>query len=395
MLRLWNSVLFYSTFVLTSLILFAVIEWTSLTSWISSFLYPIIALYVSYAVSVLFWQQYDIRARLPIASRVRGKHKAVFITGCDSGFGLWLALDLLDRDFTVMSGCLSVESDGANRLRAHPNASNRLLLVPLDVTSESSVTEALQTVQNELRTRRLHLYALVNNAGIMASCEIEFGSCDLFERQLQVNCLGAIRVTKALLPLLRDASLVHQSVRDHPIPMDAVPRIINMCSLAGRHAIPGINSYCVSKAGFITFTQGLRRELAKWSIDVVSIEPHLFRTNLVYQERQLNDLATAWNESPECTRDAYGETYYQRFRTFVQKMLNTARGDVRLVVQVVRNSLLDPAPLTCYRVLAHPLERVRFVLYDLLPEALLDQVAHLVMNGQIGKPKAISIHKNT
>jgi hypothetical protein len=155
----------------------------------------------------------------------------------------------------------------------------------------------------------------------------------------------------------------------------------------------GINSYCVSKAALISFTQGLRRELSKWSIDVISIEPHLFRTNLVYQERQLNDLAKAWNESPDSTRAAYGEQYYQRFRKFVQRMLDTARGDTRIVVQTVQNALLDPAPLPCYRVLAHPLERVRFLAYDLLPESLLDQLAHLVMKNQTGEPDAINADK--
>lgn len=158
--------------------------------------------------------------------------------------------------------------------------------------------------------------------------------------------------------------------------------------------LKGINAYCVSKAAFINFTEGLRRELSKWSIDVISIEPHLFKTNLVYQERQLNDLTVAWNESPDSTQAAYGKQYYDKFRTFVKRMLETARGDTRIVVQTVQNALLDPAPCAVYRVLGHPLERVRFWIYDFLPAALLDQLAFLIMKMQVGQPQAFESKSN-
>jgi NADP-dependent 3-hydroxy acid dehydrogenase YdfG len=253
MLRVWNLILFYVLFASISLVLFAALEWTSLSSWIAPFLFPLLSLYIAYSTSLLCWQQYDLRARLPLSSQVSSSHKAVLVTGCDSGFGLWLALDLLDLGFTVIGCCLSSQSDGANRLRSHRHSSTRLVLVTLDVTSEQSVSDALQMVQTELCARHLHLFALVNNAGIMASCEIEFGCSTLFERQLSVNCLGAVRVTKAFLPLLREASLVRQSLLDHPTPMDSVPRVINMCSLAGRHAIPGKPSLFQSLNGPLIF----------------------------------------------------------------------------------------------------------------------------------------------
>lgn len=97
----------------------------------------------------------------------------------------------------------------------------------------------------------------------MISTEIEFGSVSLFESQMNVNCIGAIRVTKAFLPLLRKASLINQKIIKRPnqkysdLKENGV-RIINVCSLAGRHSIPGIVSYCVSKASLVSFSEGLR-----------------------------------------------------------------------------------------------------------------------------------------
>lgn len=66
----------------------------------------------------------------------------------------------------------------------------------------------------------------MNNAGILATGEVEFGrTLDSFERQVQVNCLGTIRVTKAFGPLLRRCR--------------SWPRLVNVTSLAARISLPG------------------------------------------------------------------------------------------------------------------------------------------------------------
>ena len=64
----------------------------------------------------------------------------------------------------------------------------------------------------------LALWAVVNNAGIAAFTEIEWCSVDQFQRILDVNVLGVVRVTKAFLPLLRYSK----------------GRVINVASLAGK-----------------------------------------------------------------------------------------------------------------------------------------------------------------
>ena len=67
------------------------------------------------------------------------------------------------------------------------------------------------------------LWAVVNNAGIATFTEIEWCSVDQFQRILDVNVLGVVRVTKAFLPLLRYSH----------------GRVVNVASLAGKHAVFG------------------------------------------------------------------------------------------------------------------------------------------------------------
>ena len=81
---------------------------------------------------------------------------------------------------------------------------------------------------------------------------------------MDVNCMGVVRVTKAFLPLLRRNG--HNR-----------SRVVNVASLAGRFTMPAFVAYCMSKGAVITFSDGLRRELSKWNIDIICIEPHLYR----------------------------------------------------------------------------------------------------------------------
>jgi 3-hydroxybutyrate dehydrogenase len=140
----------------------------------------------------------------------------------------------------VYAGCLFPNSNGAQKLKSH---SDKIRIVKLDVTSDIDALDARRFVENDLKKNNCELWAIVNNAGILASTEIEMGSMECFKTQIEVNTLGVIRVTKAFLPLLR---------KSHG-------RVVNVASLAGRFAIPGMVGYCVSKCGVISFSGMTRR----------------------------------------------------------------------------------------------------------------------------------------
>lgn len=195
--------------------------------------------YVARAISNQLWERVVRNSQLLPIEQVIPKGKAVLITGCDTGFGHQLVHQLLDYGFTVFAGCLRPDSAGARKLKSY-GKSNKIFILDMDVTKEQSVQNSLNSFKHSLEANNLQLFALINNAGIMASTEIEFGSVKLFQSQMDVNCMGAIRVTKAFLPFLRQSSLLHQGViRTGKPNMEVGPRVINVCSLAGRFAIPG------------------------------------------------------------------------------------------------------------------------------------------------------------
>ena len=119
-------------------------------------------------------------------------------------------------------------------------------------------------------------------------------------------------MTKSFLPLLRKTSTDDQSIGS---------KVINVASLAGQFSIPGMVGYCVSKCGVISFSEELRCEMKKkLNIDVITIEPHLFNTNLVNNEHNHHLLNKAWDETPADIKEAYGECYFTGYQRFLNKV---------------------------------------------------------------------------
>ena len=134
------------------------------------------------------------------ANTLMRRDKAVLVTGCDSGFGLQLALDLCDQGVQVFAACLSLQSIGARRLLALQNP--LMCVIKCDVTSDDDVLALRKCVDERLDSERV-LWAVVNNAGINFTGDIELTTLDFFQRVTDVNYLGVVRVTKVFLPLVR------------------------------------------------------------------------------------------------------------------------------------------------------------------------------------------------
>ena len=75
----------------------------------------------------------------------------ITVLGCDSGFGQNLAIRLDSMGFKVYAGCLTINGDGAQHLRNI--CSDRLILVPLDVTKNEEISAATQLVLSTLEDR--------------------------------------------------------------------------------------------------------------------------------------------------------------------------------------------------------------------------------------------------
>lgn len=184
--------------------------------------------------------------------------RTVLVTGASSGIGRAIALRLAAAGWQVFAG-VRQGADGV-ALAADPAATGRVTPVTLDVTDPQHIADVARTVGAAVGDRGLD--ALVNNAGIAAAAPLEIIPVEGLRRQLEVNVIGQIAVTQALIPLLRVSA----------------GRIVNITSIAGLVAGPVLGAYSASKFALEALTDTLRLELAPWGIDVVAVEPGVIAT---------------------------------------------------------------------------------------------------------------------
>nr|CAD7596808.1 unnamed protein product [Timema genevievae] len=141
------------------------------------------------------------------------------------------------------------------------------------------------------------LWAVINNAGVVSIGETELMPVELFQRIIEVNTLGSVRVAKAFLPLIRTSK----------------GRLVFTASCAGRFTVPGLVPYSMSKHAIVSFIDGLRREMRKWSVTVHGIEPMIYRTPMSITESHKIFLNQQWVTLPEETRQLYGDSYVDQY----------------------------------------------------------------------------------
>jgi len=274
--------------------------------------------------------------------------RAVVITGTSSGIGRACAL-LLARSGFLVFAAVRKTADG-ERLKNEDG--DRLIPIQIDVTDRDGIAAAAQLTATTLRERGHSLYALVNNAGIGVSAPLEFQPLDDIRRSFEVNVLGQIAVTQAFLPLLRETR----------------GRIVNICSVGDRIAIPFGGTLNGSKSAFAMMSESLRLELRPWGMHVVIIDPGAITTPAV--DKTLGDPEGALRRmSPDAER-----LYGRFFRGFVSRAeareRNGSPPDV--VASAVLSALRDQKPHPRYVVGKGA--RTLATLPKVLPAPLLDRV---------------------
>ena len=205
---------------------------------------------------------------------------SVLITGASRGIGRAAALRLDRKGFDVIAG---VRSEEAGRALAG-EASDRLRVVQIDVADEASVRAAAATVGDRLDV-------LVNNAGIAVGGVIEALPLADLRHQLEVNVVGQVAVTQALLPALRATS----------------GRIVFISSVSGRASVPALTPYAASKFAIEAIADGLRVELRAWGIDIVLVEPGSIDTDIWRAgEAQLDTAVAAMSDRAPPARYVVG-----------------------------------------------------------------------------------------
>src|SRR3984885_7197618 len=132
--------------------------------------------------------------------------------------------------------------------------------VALDVTDEGAAVSAVQGAINAFG----RLDVLVNNAGYANVNSIEDMAAEDFREQIETNFFGVVNVTRAALPVFR-------AQRDG--------RIIQISSLGGRLATPGLSAYQSAKWAVGGFSEVLAKEVGPLGIKVTVVEPGGMRTD--------------------------------------------------------------------------------------------------------------------
>lgn len=169
--------------------------------------------------------------------------KTILITGCSSGFGREIASHFLDRDWQVVATMRTPRADVLP-------ASDRLRILPLDVTDADSIRRAVDAAGP--------VDVLINNAGIGAAAPFELTPATLVRELFETNTIGTMAVTQAVLPQFRQRR-------------DGV--IVNITSSATLEALPMISLYTASKAAVNAFTESMALELAPFNIRVHLVAP--------------------------------------------------------------------------------------------------------------------------
>jgi 3-hydroxybutyrate dehydrogenase len=194
--------------------------------------------------------------------------KSILVTGAASGIGAGLAAELARSGHHVVASDLRVEGVAAvaAAIRATGGSAEALAL---DVTSDASVSAAMGAVSRPVDV-------LVNNAGLQYVASLEEFPMAKWELLVQVMLIGVARLTRALLPGMRERGY---------------GRIINVGSIHSLVGSPFKSAYVAAKHGLIGFAKVIALETAGADITINTICPSYVRTPLV--DNQIAEQARA------------------------------------------------------------------------------------------------------
>ncbi len=271
--------------------------------------------------------------------------RTALVTGASTGIGRATALELARCGFAVLAGVRKPEDGEA----LQTSATGELEPVIIDVTDAASIEAAAATVSEQAGGG---LAGLVNNAGVAYTGPLEFVALDDLRHQLEVNLIGHLAVTQAMLPELRKAR----------------GRIVNVTSIGGLVATPFFGPYVASKFALEAVSDCLRVELRPWGIETIAIEPGSAATEIWDSGQSIADETRA-RMGDEAER-LYGEALDQTQRI---SAATGARGiPPEEVARVIHKALTVRRPRARYTV-GRDAIGMKFA-SRLLPDRLWDRI---------------------
>ena len=237
------------------------------------------------------------------------KNKTALVTGVSSGIGREIAQLLAERGARVFGSVRNSKS--ANPIRG-------VDLVSMDVTDDTSVNAAVQTIGQKAGTVQL----LVNNAGYSFMGALEETSVDEARQQFETNLFGVLRLTNAILPGMRQQGF---------------GRIVNISSVLGFLPSPYMGIYAASKHAVEGYTETLDHEIRRFGVRALLVEPAYTKTKI-----------RGNSKFPKVALEVYAD---ERKRLTEAVQQNIEHGDdPRIVAEAVYQALTAKSPRLRYPV---------------------------------------------
>ncbi|MEO5371732.1 MAG: SDR family oxidoreductase [Magnetococcus sp. DMHC-1] len=249
--------------------------------------------------------------------------KNILITGASSGIGREIAIHFVKSNIWNVIATVRNELDGESLIMKTKGLAT---VVYMDIAKQRDINIASEQVNEIVGSHGL--YALINNAGIVVSGPLECLHIEAIRNQFDVNLFGAIAMTQAMLPLIRQAH----------------GKIINIGSISGRVTLPLMGPYSASKAAFERISMAFRSELYPWGIPVTLIEPGNFKTP-IWKKSIASTKNCMANFTIEC------QNRYINYLLKAEKLSNKMEkrsGDVSKLVKVIEKVLSDQKPKAKY-----------------------------------------------
>jgi len=280
--------------------------------------------------------------------------KVILITGCSSGFGLGMAVQLAKRHTVIATMRNLAKKDALEKQLS--NVGVEAVIKQLDVNDKASIQKTIDDVKQAFG----RLDVLINNAGHLIVGSFEDTSDDECRNQMETNFFGLLNVTRSALPLLRDTKNA---------------KIINMSSIAGLSGTPLMGAYNASKWAVEGFSESLRHELSKFDVQVVNIEPGAFKTEILDQNLQFSEGLNN-QESP----------YHHFSKSFITNFQDHAKkfgGDPNDVVKLVEKIIDSKKP--SFRNIIGKGTKLRYYIQRFLPFSIYEVIVKLYLNRSAAK----------
>ena len=252
---------------------------------------------------------------------MQGESVAV-VTGSSTGNGFETSLMLAKNGFYTYATMRNLDKS-KNLADITKNANLPLEVLQLDVTDDKSVADAIDVIGNRHRT----IDILVNNAGYEHHGAVEDLSMEEIKAQFETNFFGAVRVMKAVLPMMRK---------------QRSGTIVNVSSIGGIIGVPLNSAYVGSKFALEGFSESMKYELEDFGIRIILIEPGAVKTNYLENSKQALKAIDAVSPYAEFSKKI-SEVVRERFK-------EGSSSSPKQVAEVILSAIKSEKPDTRYLV---------------------------------------------